>query len=94
MKDIFFIPYNNSVARIVPALKANNILDLIGGTPLVPINRIKQDSNVEILAKLEYYNPAGSVKERPALYMIEEAEKKGELTKDKISLKRPAETPA
>jgi len=66
--------------------KYNNILDLIGGTPVVPINKINPNNDVEILAKLEYFNPAGSVKERPALYMIEEAERKGELTKDKIIL--------
>jgi len=66
--------------------KYNNILDLIGGTPVVPINRLNPNNDVEILAKLEYYNPAGSVKERPALYMVEEAERKGELTKDKIIL--------
>jgi len=66
--------------------KHNNILDLIGHTPVVPINKLNPEKNVEILAKLEFYNPGGSVKDRPALYMIEEAEKKGELTKDKIIL--------
>lgn len=64
----------------------NNILDLIGNTPIVPIKRLNQNNDVGILAKLEFYNPAGSVKDRPALYMIEEAEKRGELTKDKIIL--------
>ncbi len=66
--------------------KYNNILDQIGKTPLVPVTKINPNKNVEILAKLESFNPAGSVKDRPALYMIEEAEKKGELTKDKIIL--------
>jgi len=66
--------------------KYKNILDLIGKTPVVPINRLNPNHNVEILAKLEFYNPAGSVKDRPALFMVEEAEKRGDLTKDKIIL--------
>lgn len=66
--------------------KYNSILSQIGGTPLVPINRLNSNKDVEILAKLEFFNPAGSIKDRPALYMIEEAQKKGELTKDKIIL--------
>ena len=64
----------------------NSILDLIGGTPLIPINRLNPNKNVEVLAKLEFLNPGGSIKDRPALYMIEEAEKEGALTKDKIIL--------
>ncbi len=66
--------------------KYKNILDLIGKTPMVSINTLNPNNDVEILAKLEFYNPAGSIKDRPALYMIEEAEKKKELTKDKIIL--------
>lgn len=66
--------------------KYNSILSQIGGTPLVPINRLNPNKDVDILAKLEFFNPAGSIKDRPALYMIEEAQKKGELTKDKIIL--------
>lgn len=66
--------------------KYHNILDQIGETPLVPINRLTPNEHVEILVKLECFNPGGSVKDRPALYMIEEAEKRGELTKDKIIL--------
>ncbi len=66
--------------------KYDSILDQIGGTPLVPINRLNPNKGVEIFAKLEFFNPAGSVKDRPALYMVEEAFRKGELTKDKIIL--------
>jgi cysteinyl-tRNA synthetase len=66
--------------------KHNNILDLIGNTPLAPLNRLNPNKGVEILAKLESFNPGGSIKDRPALCMIEEAEKKGELTKDRIIL--------
>jgi cysteinyl-tRNA synthetase len=66
--------------------KYENVLDLIGWTPLVPVRQLNSNKKVEILAKLESFNPGGSVKDRPALYMIEEAEKKGELSKDKIIL--------
>ncbi len=64
----------------------NNILDQIGKTPLVPVKRINPNKNVKILAKLESFNPGGSVKDRPALQMIEDAELTGELTKGKIIL--------
>jgi cysteinyl-tRNA synthetase len=64
----------------------NNLLDLIGNTPLVYIKRLSPNKNVKILAKLEYFNPGGSIKDRPALQMIVDAEKTGELTKDKIIL--------
>jgi len=56
-----------------------SILDAIGNTPLVRLNKITGDLQSEILVKLEYYNPTGSYKDRMALAMIEEAEKKGEL---------------
>jgi len=65
---------------------ANNILELIGGTPLVKLNRVVEDGMADIYLKLEFYNPGSSVKDRIALSMIEEAEKSGELTKDKIIL--------
>jgi len=67
-------------------IKYNNILDQIGWTPLVPIKRLSPNKDVQILAKLESFNPGGSVKDRPALYMIEDGEKRGELTKEKIIL--------
>jgi len=54
-----------------------NVLDLIGDTPIVRLSRIKKDLKATILAKLEYYNPSGSVKDRIALSMIEEAERQG-----------------
>jgi len=62
----------------------NNILEAIGGTPLIRINHLNPNPGVIIAAKLEGNNPGGSVKDRPALYMIEMAEKSGELTRDKI----------
>ena len=52
-------------------------LDLIGHTPLLKIDRFLPDCGATVLAKLEYLNPAGSVKDRTALAMIEDAEKKG-----------------
>ncbi|MDY7036108.1 MAG: cysteine synthase, partial [Thermodesulfobacteriota bacterium] len=66
--------------------KYDNILDRIGWTPIVPIKKLNPNKNVRILAKLESFNPGGSVKDRPALNMIEKAEESGELTKDKIIL--------
>ncbi len=62
------------------------ILDYIGNTPLVPIRHLNPHKNVTILAKLESFNPGGSIKDRIALHMIEAAEKRGELTKERIVL--------
>ncbi|MCL2638853.1 MAG: cysteine synthase family protein [Oscillospiraceae bacterium] len=64
----------------------NNILETIGKTPLVRINRINPNPAVPLYAKLEGFNPTGSVKDRIALKMIEQAEADGLLTKDKIIL--------
>jgi cysteine synthase len=56
---------------------SQNMLDLIGNTPLVLLDRINPNSKVSIYAKLESNNPSGSLKDRIAKYMIESAEKKG-----------------
>ena len=61
----------------------HSILAAIGNTPLVEIMKLNPNPKVKILAKLEYFNPGGSIKDRPALYMIEEAEKSGLLTPNK-----------
>ncbi len=58
----------------------------IGNTPLVELTRINPNNKVRILAKLEGNNPGGSVKDRPALYMLSMAEASGALTRDKIIL--------
>jgi cystathionine beta-synthase len=58
---------------------ANNILELVGKTPLVRLNKLSQHVKANIYLKLEYMNPGGSVKDRPALQMIEDAERSGEL---------------
>ncbi len=63
-----------------------NILEKIGNTPLVKINKLNPNKNVMLYAKVEFFNPGGSVKDRIALSMIEEAEKKRGLTKNKIVL--------
>ena len=63
-----------------------SIVDAIGDTPLVRINRLLKPGPVEIFAKIESRNPGGSVKERIALTMIEAGEASGELTRDKIVL--------
>jgi cysteinyl-tRNA synthetase len=60
-----------------------SILDTIGNTPLIEIKHLNPNPKVSILAKLEYFNPGGSVKDRPALFMIEDGEKSGALTPDK-----------
>ena len=69
---------------------ADNLLDRIGNTPLLPIHRISVAENISprvvIFAKAEWFNPGGSVKDRPALSMIEDAERKGILTPDKTIL--------
>ena len=62
----------------------NNILETIGKTPLVKINHLVPNDNVEIFAKLEGFNPTGSIKDRIALHMIEDAEKSGSLKKGKV----------
>lgn len=63
-----------------------SIVSSIGNTPLVELKRLGANGKVKILAKLEGNNPGGSVKDRPALYMIEKAEESGELTHDKTIL--------
>ena len=59
---------------------AENMLELIGKTPLVKINRLNENGLAVVAAKIESRNPAGSIKDRPALNMIEDAEKRGLLT--------------
>jgi len=63
---------------------ANNITELIGRTPLVRLNSLTKGLKSTILAKLEFFNPLSSVKDRIAFAMIEDAEKKGVLTKETV----------
>ena len=65
---------------------AKNILDAIGNTPLVEISRLNPNPKVKVFAKMECFNPGGSIKDRAALFMIEGAEQRGQLTNQKIIL--------
>ena len=63
-----------------------NILSVIGNTPLVELSNLNKNSKIRILGKLEGCNPGGSVKDRPAYYMVKKAEESGQLTREKIIL--------
>ena len=74
--------------RVQSHRRSEGILDLIGNTPLLRIRRLTRDlpPTVQVYAKAEWFNPGGSVKDRPALRIIEEAERSGALTPDRIIL--------
>lgn len=63
---------------------SNNILEKIGNTPLVRINKLNQTGKAEVLAKVESFNPGGSVKDRIGFAMIIDAEKKGLINQDTV----------
>ena len=65
-------------------IQYKELLARIGNTPLVEIRRIFRSEKIRIFAKLEWFNPGGSVKDRPAYNMILKAEEAGELTSDKV----------
>ena len=63
---------------------ANSITDLIGNTPLVQLNRLSEGLPAKVVAKLEFFNPGSSVKDRIAVAMIEAAEAAGKINKDTV----------
>ena len=63
---------------------AENIIELIGKTPLVRLNRVTEDCVAQVVGKLEFFNPGASVKDRTGFAMIEAAEKDGKLDKNTV----------
>ena len=70
------------------SILGQDVIDRVGGTPLIELTSFSQ-GNVKLYAKLEWFNPFGSVKDRAALWMIRDAEKKGLLKKDKSVIIEP-----
>ncbi len=68
---------------------ANNIIDLIGNTPLVRLNRMAEGCHASVVLKLEFYNPLGSVKDRIGFSMIESAEKEGKINPENTVILEP-----
>jgi len=77
------------MSSVIPKL-GSSVVDLIGNTPLLRLGRLSywlgENNPVEILAKAEFANPGGSVKDRAALHMIREGIREGQLTRDKVIL--------
>jgi len=71
------LPFRKAVA--IAVRYAESVVDLVGNTPLVRLRRVAEGLPPLVLAKVEYFNPGGSVKDRIALLMIEQAERSGEL---------------
>jgi cysteine synthase B len=75
-----------SIITLIKEVKFMNILSIIGHTPLIEFVNLNKNPKVKILGKLEGCNPGGSIKDRPAYYMIKKAEESGELSREKIIL--------
>src|SRR5712692_454966 len=75
-------------ATALPRAGTVSVTDLVGNTPLVRLNHVTAHlpPMVELYAKAEWFNPSGSIKDRPALNIIRAAEASGQLTPDKVLL--------
>jgi len=71
----------------------NNIIETVGRTPLVKLNKVTAGLEATIALKCEFFNPLGSVKDRIGMAMIDDAERRGILKPVPSSLSRPVETP-
>src|SRR5260370_741562 len=81
------LPMPHRALSVLENLPDQSILQRIGNTPLIRIRLLEKEfPHITFYAKAEWFNPGGSVKDRPALRMIEEAEKTGELTVEKVIL--------
>src|SRR5260370_17405074 len=77
----------NGAVSVGENLAEQPVLQRIGNTPLIRIRLVEKEfPHITFYAKAEWFNPGGSVKDRPALRMIEEAERTGELTVEKVIL--------
>ena len=79
-------PTGTEAAVTTPPARPLSLLEAIGNTPLVDLHRVRPRHGARVLAKLEGHNPGGSVKDRPALWMIQTAEEDGRLHPGKIIL--------
>ena len=70
---------NDNSTNVEELTYAESALDVVGNTPLIRLNKVMDGAPPLVLAKVEYLNPAGSIKDRPALAMLNAAEKSGEL---------------
>lgn len=69
---------------MIPLKFEGGIAEAIGGTPLIRLQRLFEDQPFQVYGKLEWMNPGGSAKDRPALFMLREAIRRGEITKDTV----------